>query len=67
MLARGVGARGKDKRQLFNQFSGIMVVSAAVAGAFLGYSWFGFLGAVLGLIFAAAAMNNFVVRKRYYR
>lgn len=54
-LARGVGAKGRSKRHLFNQISGIMIMSAAVAGAFLGYTWLGCFGAVVGLIIAAAS------------
>lgn len=67
MLARGVGAQGRGKRQFFNQLSGIMVLSAAVAGAFLGYTWLGCFGAVIGLVVAGGAMSKFVVGQRFYR
>lgn len=66
-LARGVGAKGRSKRHLFNQISGIMIMSAAVAGAFLGYTWLGCFGAVVGLIIAGGVISKLVVGRRYYR
>ena len=55
------------KRRFFNQISGIMVLSAAVAGALFGYSLLGLVGGIIGLIAAAALMGKFVVRGRYFR
>jgi len=67
MLARAVGVRGRDKRHFFNQLAGSMVIGAGVAGAFLGYNWFGFFGAVFGLVVGVGAMSKFVVGRRYFR
>jgi hypothetical protein len=67
LVTRGTGVRGREKRQFFNQISGIMVLSAAIAGAIFGYSLLGWLGAILGLVVAAGLMAQFVVRNRYYR
>jgi hypothetical protein len=67
LITRGAGIRGREKRRFFNQISGIMVLSAAVAGAVFGYSLFGWLGGITGLLVAAALMGKFVVRGRYFR
>ena len=67
ILTRGVGAQGRGKRQFFNRISVIMVLSAAVAGGLLGYTWFDCFGAVLGLVVAGGGMSMFVVSQRYYR
>ena len=66
-LAQGVGASGGEKRQFLNQISGIMVLSAGVAGAFVGYSVLGLVGAVVGFLVFAGLMGKFVVGGRYYR
>ena len=66
-ITRNAGMRGREKRQFFNQISHIMVLSAAVVGALLGFSFLGWVGAIIGLVVAAGLMAKFVVRGRYYR
>ena len=44
-----------------------MVVSSAIAGAAFGYSLLSWVGAILGLIFGAGLMAQYVIRNRYYR
>jgi hypothetical protein len=67
LVTRGAGLRGREKRQFFNQISGIMALSATIAGAIFGYSLMGWLGAILGLVVAAGLMAKFLVSNRYYR
>jgi hypothetical protein len=66
-LLRGMGLRGRGKRQFFNSMSGIMVFSAGVTGAFFGFSVLGWSGAVVGFLVAAALMSAFVTKGRYLR
>jgi hypothetical protein len=66
-VARGTGAAGGEKRRLLNQISGIMVLSAGVAGAFFGFVMLGVAGAVIGFVAFAGLMGKFVVGGRYYR
>ena len=66
-LAEGAGARGREKRGMLNQMSGIMVLSAGVAGAFFGYSVFGLVGAAIGFIACAGFTSKFVTGGRYFR
>jgi hypothetical protein len=44
-----------------------MVLSAGVAGAFVGYSVLGLVGAVVGFLVFVGLMGKFVVGGRYYR
>jgi len=44
-----------------------MVLSAGVAGAVLGYSALGWVGAVIGFAVGVVLVGKFVVRDRYYR
>ena len=67
LITRGAGIKGGEKRRFFNQLSGIMVLSAAVAGALFGYSLLGWLGGIIGLIVGAALMGKLVIRGRYFR
>src|SRR5438067_1535886 len=53
LMARDAGIRGREKRDFFNQASGIMVLSAGVAGAIFGYSLLGWIGGIVGLMAAA--------------
>jgi hypothetical protein len=67
VVTQSIGMKGREKRQFFNQISGVMVMSAAVVGALVGYSTLGWIGAILGLVVAAGLMAKFVIRGRYYR
>jgi hypothetical protein len=67
VITRGTGARGRDKRDFFNQVSGIIVLSAAVAGAFFGYAALGGVGLILGPVISAVLTANFLTRGRYFR
>lgn len=66
-ILRGAGIGGREKRSFFNTVSGIMVLSAGVAGACFGYSLLGFFGAVVGFIVAAGLVGKFVKKGRYLR
>jgi hypothetical protein len=61
------GLEGRNKRRFFNTLSRIMILSAGVAGAFLGMSVLGWTGALIGFLVAAALMFAFVVGGRYLR
>ncbi len=58
---------GGEKRRFLNQISGIMVLSAVVARAFLGYTVLGLVDAVIGFVVVAGSVGKFVVGGRYYR
>ena len=66
-LAEGTRARGREKRGFLNSVSGIMVISAGVAGAFFGYGIMGALGALIGGVLCAGFVTKFVVGGRYFR
>ena len=59
--------KGREKRELFNEVAGWMVLAFAVGGAMIGYSCFGVLGAIFGLGAGIAAGGSTVRKGRFYR
>lgn len=59
--------RNAPVRECQNTVSGIMVLSAGVAGACFGYSLLRIFGAVVGCIVAAGLVGKFVKKGRYFR
>jgi hypothetical protein len=61
------GLRGAEKKRLFNQASGWIVLPCALLVAALGYSELGVLGLLLGLGAGLAAGCSIAERGRFYR
>jgi hypothetical protein len=58
---------GGERKAFFNQISSGLVLGSGMAGAMLGFTWSGLLGAVVGFGIGAAAGGSFAERQRFYR
>jgi len=61
------GLRGAERKRVFNQLSGGVVLWCALAGALMGYSGLGVLGLPLGLGVGLAAGCALVEKGRFFR
>jgi hypothetical protein len=61
------GLQGVERREFFNGVSRWIVVSIALGGGVIGYSWFGAIGAVIGLGVGLMVGAGFAENQRFYR
>lgn len=62
-----MGVRGGAKREFLNQLAIVMAVGVGLLGAFVGGSWLGFWGAVVGFLVGCCAGGAFAAGGRYFR
>lgn len=67
LMFRSQGVSSKEKRQYFNQLSGIMILSVGIGCAAAGSTRFGVLGAIVGFVIGVAVMGKWVTKNRYFR
>jgi hypothetical protein len=60
------GLRGREKKAFFNSIAGWMVLGFAAGGAMIGYSWFGVLGAIIGLGAGIGVGGSTARKGRFY-
>jgi len=59
--------RGREKRQFLNRISGAIIASLAIVAAVMGYSWFGWIGGIVGFLVADSIVGVWQVNGRYIR